>query len=443
MRTLIYFLSEIERLGPREAVRWSNGLRTWTATYNRLYGAIGAVAALFDERGIGKGDRILIWGENRLEWVAVFWACVARGVQAVPVDYRFSPDLVRRIQAESQPKLVIDNLFLDTLSDLPPVTRLELIEVTPDDIVEIVYTSGTTGEPKGVVHRHRNLCANLRAFQTGIAKYKKLARPFQPVRILNLLPLSHMFGQSQGLFIPIFLEGSVAFTSEIHAGRIIQFVHDNRISVIATVPRILENLKNEVGRSFHPVSDAVHNPGVLRRIWRYRHIHSRFGWKFWAFVVGGARVEPELEDFWSGLGFIVIQGYGLTEASPVVAVNHPFNARRGSLGKVLEGQDVMIAPDGEILVRGESVTTANGGWLHTGDLGEIDAEGRLYYRGRKKDMIVTAEGLNVHPEDVETILNQFPEIRDSAVVGVGDRVHAALILKDSSADVEALIRKAN
>src|SRR5947207_12141642 len=214
--------------------------------------------------------------------------------------------------------------------------RFEPAQVSPDDIVEIVYTSGTTGEPKGVVHRHRNICSNLRPFRNEIAKYRKWARPFQPIRILDLLPLSHMFGQSQGLFIPLFLEGSVAFTSEIHPGKIIDFVHDNRISVIVSVPRILENLKNEVERG-------------------NRQVHRRFGWKFWAFVVGGARVDPELEEFWKVLGFAVIQGYGLTEASPVIAVNHPFHAKTGSLGKAVEGQEVTIAPDGEILVRDESV----------------------------------------------------------------------------------------
>ena len=451
MQTLLEFLPEIARLGNSEAVRSSNGLRTWVATYSELHHLIAAIVAYLDQRGAGKGDRVLIWAENRLEWVAVFWACVARGIQAVPVDYRFSADLVGRIQAESKPKLVIDSAMLDLLGSLPPSGLFEPSTIAPDDVVEIVYTSGTTGEPKGVVHRHRNICANLRPFAREIAKYKRWARPFQPVRILDLLPLSHMFGQSQGLFIPVLLGGSVAFTTETHPGRLIQMVHSDRISVIVSVPRILENLKNEVERQFRPARDgATHGYGwigVARRWWRYRRIHSRFGWKFWAFVAGGARVDPDLEDFWSRLGFLVIQGYGLTEASPVVAVNHPFNTRRGSLGKVVEGQDVMIAPDGEILVRGESVTTTDGGWLHTGDLGEIDAERRLYYRGRKKDMIVTPEGLNVHPEDVEGVLHQFPEIRGSAVVGVrrdgGEQVHAVLILKDPSTDVQALIRRAN
>src|SRR5206468_7926047 len=136
------------------------------------------------------------------------------------------------------------------------------------------------------------------------------------------------------------LEGAAAFTTETHPGRLIQMVHDDRISVIASVPRILENLKNEVERQFSPFSSATAagrpRLGTVGRWWRYRRIHSRFGWKFWAFVAGGARLDPGLEDFWGQLGFLVIQGYGLTEASPVVAVNHPFNARRGSLGKVVE-----------------------------------------------------------------------------------------------------------
>jgi long-chain acyl-CoA synthetase len=433
MQTLVDLLPEIRRLGGREAVRWSNGFRTWIATYADLYGKIGAVIRYLDESGIRKNDRLLIWAENRLEWVAVFWACVARGIEIVPADFRFSPDLVERIRGESKPKLVVDNRMLDEIARWEPDHSFTPGETSPDDVVQIVYTSGTTGEPKGVTHRHRNICSNLLPFRNEIAKYKKWARLFQPIRILDLLPLSHMFGQSLGLFMPIFLEGSVVFTSEIHPAKIIQFTHDNRISVMVCVPRILENLKNEIERE--PRGQTSRPPWV--------RIHSRFGWKFWAFVVGGARVDPELEEFWKRRRFAVVQGYGLTEASLVIAVNHPFNARTGSVGKVVEGQEVMIAPDGEILVRGESVTSTADGWLHTGDLGEIDSEGRLYFRGRKKSMIVTPEGLNVYPEDVEAVLNAFPEIRESAVVG-GNHVHAVLILKhDESTDVEALIRRAN
>jgi long-chain acyl-CoA synthetase len=438
MQTLVELLPLIERLSDREAVRWSNGYRTWTATYRELYGKIGACVEYLDGQSLKKGDRVVIWAENRLEWIAVFWACIARGIEAVPVDYRFSPDLIERIRINSQPKLIIDNKLLDVIAAFAPIHRFSATPVSPNDVVEVVYTSGTTGEPKGVAHRHRNICSNLQPFQTEIAKYRKWAAPFQPIRILDLLPLSHMFGQSQGVFIPLFLEGSVAFTTEIHSSKIIRFIHDNRISVVVTVPRILENLKQEIQRR-GAITEG--GGGVIRSMWRHRKIHRAFGWKFWAFVVGGAPVDPELEEFWKALGFAVIQGYGLTEASPVVSVNHPFDARTGSLGKVVPGQDVMIAPDGEILVRGESVTIEDD-WLRTGDLGEIDSEGRLYYRGRKKDLIVTPEGLNVHPEDVERVLHHFPEIRDCAVVG-GDHVHAVLILEDTAADVDVLIRRAN
>jgi long-chain acyl-CoA synthetase len=148
------------------------------------------------------------------------------------------------------------------------------------------------------------------------------------------------------------------------------------------------------------------------------------------------------------MGFAVIQGYGLTEASPVVAVNHPFSSRRGSLGKPVPGQEVRIAADGEILVRGESIAGAvdADGWLHTGDLGEMDADGRLYFRGRRKDVIVTPEGLNVSPDDVEEVLRHIPEIKDSAVVSIGDQVHAVLILRNADIpheEIAQLIRRAN
>lgn len=459
MQTLQDLLPEIARTGRREAIRWSNGFRTFVSSYDDLYGTIGAVVSHFDQRGIRKGDQVLIWAENRMEWVAVFWACVASGVVAVPVDFGFSEELVRRIQSESNAKWTIGRAELDSIADLPRVPTFQTAAITPDDIVEIVYTSGTTGEPKGVTHRHRHICANLRPFQSEINKYKKWAWPFQPIRILDLLPLSHMFGQALGIYIPVLLGGAAAFTPEMFPAKIMQMVRENRISVIVSVPQILDNLKNEVERQFKlslmaapyragiRSAHATPTRSIALRFWRYRRIHSAFGWKFWAFAAGGAPVDPELEEFWSRLGFVVIQGYGLTEASPVVTVNHPFDVKRGSLGKPLPGVEVTIASDGEILVRGESITTEDGGWLHTGDLGEMDSEGRLYYRGRKKDLIVTPDGLNVHPEDVERVLNGFSEIRESAVVGLrrngNEQVHAAVILRIPSADVEAVVREAN
>ena len=190
---------------------------------------------------------------------------------------------------------------------------------------------------------------------------------------------------------------------------------------------------------------------IVRRWWRYRRLHRIFGLKFWAFIVGAAPLDTELEAFWGELGFVVIQGYGLTETAPIVSLNHPFGTTRGSVGKAMAGVDVKIAPDGEILVRGENVTTGyfnaaeetarafEGGWFHTGDIGEIGEGGQLFIRGRKKELIITPEGLNVFPEDVERVLIRTAGVRDAAVVGVpgtaggsDERVHAVLILDPGS-----------
>ena len=198
----------------------------------------------------------------------------------------------------------------------------------------------------------------------------------------------------------------------------------------------------------------------MKRWWIHRDIHRMFGFKFWAFVVGAAPLDPELEAFWGRLGFVVVQGYGLTETAPIVTLNHPLRAAKGAVGKPIAGVEVKIAEDGEILVRGENVTRGYfnapeetrsafaDGWFHTGDIGELDAGGQLRIRGRKKEMIVTSEGLNVFPEDVERVLNGIPGVRDSAVVGAtaagssSERVQAILVI-DPGTEVDAVVRTAN
>ena len=197
---------------------------------------------------------------------------------------------------------------------------------------------------------------------------------------------------------------------------------------------------------------------VAKRWWRYRAVHRLFGLKFWSFVVGAAPLESSLESFWGRLGFVVVQGYGLTETAPIVTLNHPFSTSKGSVGKPIAGVDVKIAPDGEILVRGDNVTTgyygapeATGaafedGWFHTGDIGELDEAGRLFIRGRKKEMIVTPEGLNVFPEDVERVVNAVAGVRDSAAVGVTqngeERVQVALVVEPGTSPAD-VVKAAN
>lgn len=479
MRTLIELVDEFSELGEREALRYHNGYRTWRYSYAELHARIAAFADYLDQAGIGKGQRLLLWGANRPEWVTVFWGCVARGVEVVPLDLHSTPDFVLRVQrqvearlavvgdlsgvrqAGSETELPIPSLSFQDVAELPPIRSIDATEVAEDDVVEIVYTSGTTGTPKGVVHRHRNICANLTPIAAEARRYRSFARPFQPIRLMNMLPLSHMFGQAAGLFFPVLFQGAVVLNDEYRAESMIETIRRERVSVLITVPRLLRNLRSHLVRKFgiDPKASRFRKwAGAAETWWRYRALHRKFGLKFWCFVCGGAPLDADLEKFWQRLGWVVVQGYGLTESSPVVAINHPLKARAGSIGKPIEGQHVKLAPDGEILVSGASVASdyygsdetsssrVERGWLHTGDIGALDDEGRLYYRGRKKDMIVTPEGLNVFPSDVEEILNADPQVRESIVIGLArngeERIHAVLIA-DQDADLAAVVARAN
>lgn len=472
LTTLADLLPRIKDLGQREAICYFDGYRTRKLSYLDLYRQIAGTCRALEKRGLAKGDSVLLWGENRPEWIVTFWACVARGIRVVPLDRQATSKLVAKIHQQVQPDLSIvgeeveaeaipgRHISFPEISALEPADDLFIAEIEPEDIVEIVYTSGTTGTPKGVPHRHKNLCANLRPFQKEISQYHWLASPFQPIRLLDLLPLSHMFGQSLGLYIPIFLKGGVVLTEDLHPKAVIETIRNQRVSVLVCVPRLLRQLQERIERKFEVSNRKVWTKGywsIPEKWWKFRDVHSEFGWKFWAVVLGGAPVSAERENFWTRLGLACVQGYGLTEASPVVSVNHPFHSKRGSIGKVIPGQEVKIAEDGEILVRGDSVVfeyfdaegeAASGdGWLHTGDIGEIDEEGRLFYRGRKKDVIVTSEGLNVYPSDVEEVLNEIAGVRESCVVSRSrngeEVVHAVVILDNDRQELNELINEAN
>ena len=300
------------------------------------------------------------------------------------------------------------------------------------------------------------MLANIVPIEREMAKYLRYIGPFSPIRFLNLLPLSHMFGQAMATFVPPMLGGTVVFMRSLAPADIVRQISARRISVLVSVPKILDVLREHVRHEF-PETQALQPPpdsGLAplpkekwyRRWWRFRRVHRAFGFKFWSAVVGAAPLDPALEEFWGGLGFLVVQGYGLTETAPIVTLNHPLHARKGTVGKPIHGVDVKIAEDGEILVRGDNVSqgyfggssdtsrTLEDGWLHTGDIGSLDEQGRLSILGRKKEMIVTPDGLNVFPEDVERALLAQPGVRDAAVVGRRwdgeERVHAVLVLDD-------------
>jgi long-chain acyl-CoA synthetase len=478
--TLIDFFRDLAEIRG-EFLVYDDGYRRRGHRYEEVGRAARGFAATLAAAGFSKGDKVVFWGENRPEWVACYWGCLLAGVIAVPIDYRSSADFVVKVGSLVESRLL---LVGDDVSQLPAGHAFQQVwrfadfdwradgpmpnvPISRDDVIQIIFTSGATAEPKGVVIRHRNVLANIVPVEREVIKYRKYAIPFNPLRFVNLLPLSHMFGQSMASSIPPMVRGTVIFTRSFNPHDVLRLIKTRRVSVLVCVPKILDVLREHILHAFPEAAD-VPPPGISipGRWWKYRRIHSAFGLKFWAFVVGAAPLPPDVEEFWRRLGFVVIQGYGLTETAPIVTLNHPFKTSKGSVGTAIEGVEIRIAEDGEILVRGENVTSGyyappqnpepkadspdsvfdSDGWLHTGDIGERDEQGRLFIKGRKKEMIVTPDGLNVFPEDVERALDEQPGVRESAVVGAIDgaqeRVHAVLLVNPGT-DVDKVIRDTN
>ncbi len=462
-----------------------DGYRTRGATYRQVAQAARSFAVRLEQAGIRPDQKVVIWSENRIEWVVALWGTLLARAVIVPVDYRASGELVARISAVVQARVVLvgqevelpagvtgepwrlaDVITMETAGQPSPARPTSQDRPEPGSLAEIIFTSGATADPKGVTITHRNVLANIVPIEREMAKYQRYIRLFHPIRFLNLLPLSHMFGQSMATFVPPMLGGTVVFSHGYSPVEILRQIKSRRVSVLVCVPKVLDVLREHVERLAPETAGA--DPLAGRhwawRWWRYRSIHRQFGWKFWCIVCGAAPLPPELEAFWRKLGFLVVQGYGLTETAPIVTLNHPLRASSGTVGRPIAGVEVRIAEDGEILVRGENVTSGyyvpegagavappdasafSDGWFHTGDIGELDPSGRLLIKGRKKEMIVTPQGLNVFPEDVERALAAQPGVKEAGVVGRQvdgeERVHAVLVV-EAGADVEAIVRGAN
>jgi long-chain acyl-CoA synthetase len=499
-------LDDFERWGDDCAYVFPRGYRHERWSYQRVAGLAYQFARELEARRIAKGDAVLLWSPNCAEWVAAFLGCALCGVIAVPVDDAASPDFAQRISGQVRTRIVLcpreratffkeaENVVAGRIVTIDPADlavavaehssqRFRPIPIQPSDALEIVFTSGTTAEPKGVVLTHANVVGNLIPIEAEIRKYLKYERLVHPIRFLNLLPLSHVFGQFLGIFLPPLLGGMVVFENTFNPTEVMATIRRERVSVLVAVPRMIESLKQKIERDLEDSSNAGRRESFamrysaaasqhfLRRWWTFRDVRRRFGWKFWAMISGGAALDRETEEFWHRLGYAVVQGYGLTETTSLISLNHPFHTSRGSIGKVLPGREIKLADDGEILVRGSGVASGywNGrelqqvarsedeGWYRTGDLGALDGQGNLFFKGRKKEVIVTPAGMNIYPEDLEAALRGQKEVRDCVVVGLehGGNAEpcAVLILRDRTpaasakvaqqADARQIVERAN
>src|SRR2546430_2180876 len=479
--SLLEYFDNFLQLGRESAYIQRRGYRTVRWTYRHVAETAFQFARELEKRGIEKGDRVLIWGPNSAEWVATFFGCALRGVIVAPMDDAAAPDFALRVHQQVNAKLLVcsrqhaqPSIPALILEDLPKTLAhyssapFEPAAINAQDTLEIVFTSGATAEPKGVVITHGNVLANIEPLETEIRKYSKYERLVHPIRFLNLLPLSHVFGQFLGIFLPQLMGATVIFHDTLNPSEVIAVIRRQRVSVLVAVPRLLQSLKEKIERNleeqgkledFERRFETARGKPFLRRWWILRSVHRQLGWKFWAFISGGAALDVQTEEFWGRLGYAVIQGYGLTETASIISVNHPFRLGKGSIGKVLAGREVKLAPDGEILVRGGGVASGywHGrdlqpiagaqGWYPTGDIGELDAEGNLYFKGRKKDVIVTPAGMNVYPEDLEAALLRQPEVRLCVVIPLprngNAEACAVLILRDRDLDPAPIVKRAN
>ncbi|MGA7830765.1 MAG: AMP-binding protein [Terracidiphilus sp.] len=501
---LASLLEDFRRYDRQIAVVRFQGNRRRVTTYGELARLAGRFAALLDARGIGPGDRVLIWAENGAEWMAAFHGCILRGALAVPLDAYGSAEFAQRVAADVRPKLAVgDALLLAQLGSVVshPFHKERELDGAPSSIhnsenpsnettgfpllafedwpttlpdeeagpveglsretpLQILFTSGTTGDPKGVVLTHGNVLASVEPIERGAQPYMRYERPFHPLRFLHTLPLSHVFGQTMGLWIPPVFAAEVHFESRLVAARLIETIKRERISVLAAVPRVMALLKTHLEATDSKLAErlaASQGMKAWKRWWCFRAVHRAFGLKFWALISGGGALGGALEQFWNRLGFVVVQGYGMTETSALITLNHPFHVAKGTIGKPLPGREVKLGPDGEVLVRGAMISGAtwSGGalqpradeWLATGDLAESMAGGELRFLGRKSEVIVTSSGVNLHPEDMEAAIEEEPCVAACAVVAMetpaGPEPCAVLAMRNCGDGAAAAIERAN
>lgn len=455
------------------------GYRTVSLNYSQVYEYSCKVAEYLKKLGIGKNDKVLIYAPNSPFWVCVFWGSMLNGSIAVPVNIQSTSEIIKKIIEQTQAKVVfksrqlkrdlqddvktIDIEFIDELTQGINIQNFKKADINAHDLIEILYTSGTTGEPKGVMLSHENIYSNV----LSITKVIKL-KP-QSETLLSVLPLTHILEQTIGLFLAFYFAAHIIYTHTYSA--IGDLLQEFKVSKMLAVPELLkvlmDRIKSEAGKNgklwlfqiMLKLSSKI-NIRFFSKILFY-FVLKKLGGRLDTVASGGAPLDTLLEKEWNALGLFVIQGYGLTETSPVITLNSFDRHKFASVGQILDGVQVKIASDGEILVRGANVfrgyyqnevktkdAFTSDGWFMTGDMGYFDSEGFLFLNGRKKYMILGPGGQNVFPEDIENELNKMPDIKGSCILGLecagkNTLIHAVILPNDNIIEPEKIIDLVN
>ena len=435
-------------------------------SYEALDRASRRLAGGFIEAGVRPDDRIAVLCDSRPRFGVAFFATLWAGAVVLPLDIRQSVGELSAILADARPRVLLvgraqevlaaellaacgDELTVLSLESggdaaawpsmdmLPAASEYRCVPRGPNDTAVLTYTSGTTGSAKGVVTTCGNLLFQVRAIRA-------VMRNDERVTSVSILPLSHLFELTAGFLAVLYGGGHICYCNSLLPVEVISAMRAHRVTCMAVVPLFLKLIRtaicNEVAhrpawhrRQFAVMTRLTHLLPLSARRRLYAPLHRRFGGALQYFVCGGAPLDADTERFFASVGLPAYQGYGLAEASPIIATNNPRAVRAGSVGKPLPGVEVRIsvADGGEILTRGPHVMrgyfgkrglTTNlidaDGWLHTGDIGRLDRHGFLFVSGRRKNTIVLGSGQKVQPEELEALLFDDPDIREGCIIGM-------------------------
>ena len=408
---------------------------------------------------IRKGDRVAIFSENRPEWIYSFFSIWQVQGVAVPIDFMSTPDEVAYILNDCKPEVVFCSernreVLDEAISKLdysPEVIVFEKInfkekeikdkEIKKDEVAVIIYTSGTTGNPKGVMLTYDNLFSNIEGLEKADIATKE-------DKTIAILPYHHSYPLTVSMLTAIHLGATISFITELSSEAILNTMKRDKITILIGVPRlynlfhrnIMDKINsNKIAKILFRLAKLINNQNLNKKI--FKKVHEAFGGNIKYFVTGGAKLDPEIASDLTTLGFTVLEGYGLTETSPIVSFNRPENLKLGSAGLPLEGVQVKIV-DGEIVVKGRNVmkgyynkpeATAKvlkDGWFYTGDLGEIDEDGFLFITGRKKEIIVLPNGKNINPEELENKILKMSDLVKEVAVMMDNGQLVAIIYPD-------------
>ncbi len=396
-------------------------------TYAEALSIAKRLGFYFIRQGIKKQDRIALILENGLLWPVFYFGILFAGAAAVPIDPQLTEEEIKNILADSEAKLAVSRINADEiLNNLEePPRDFNFPELEIKDTASILYTSGTTAQPKGVELTHKNFSGNFNSLE-------KVKIYNEKDTVISLLPLHHSYAFMITLLMPLCLGGTVTYVRTLKPDEILSAMKETGVTMMVGVPQLYYLFHKGILEKIKSVPRPI---GFLLKPFISKKIREGFGGKLRFFVSGGARLDPKIAEELAGFGFTILEGYGLTEASPVVTFNPLRKQKFGSVGVAIPDVEIKIAdPDrervGEVLIKGPNVMKGyykrqketdeviKDGWFHSGDLGYIDKDGYLFLTGRCKEIIVLSNGKNIYPNEIEAHYKKSPFIKELCVMGI-------------------------